>query len=74
VGPDVTVKARREKLVGDARADKVMVVTDTDEHEDRLRSYGRVAETATVIEAKPIMAVKEGEEWTIRFVAVGTID
>jgi hypothetical protein len=38
VGPDVTVKAGREKLVGDTGADEVMVVTDTDEPEDRWRS------------------------------------
>jgi hypothetical protein len=65
-GSGCNSKSGREKLVGDTGADEVMVVTDTDEHEDRLRSYGRVAEIATVIEAKPIMAVKEGEEWTVR--------
>jgi len=32
-------------------------VTDTYEHEDRLQSYRRVSEIATVIEAKPILAV-----------------
>jgi len=35
----------------------VIVVTDTYEHEDRLQSYRRVVEVATMIDAKPIVAV-----------------
>jgi luciferase family oxidoreductase group 1 len=43
VGSDATVRAGLEKLVGDTRADEVIVVTDTYEHRDRLESYQRVA-------------------------------
>ena len=39
VGSDATVKAGLEKLVADTGADEVIVVTDTYEHADRLRSY-----------------------------------
>jgi luciferase family oxidoreductase group 1 len=57
VGSKARVKQGLEKLVSDAGADEVIVVTDTYEHEDRLQSYGRVAEIAATIEAKPAMAV-----------------
>ncbi len=53
VGSNATVKAGLEKLVGDTGADEVIVVTDTYEHEDRLQSYRRVADVATLSEAKP---------------------
>jgi len=46
VGSDATVKAGLEKLVSETAADEVIVVTDTYEHTDRLRSYERVAALA----------------------------
>jgi luciferase family oxidoreductase group 1 len=46
VGSSETVKARLEKLVSETRADEVIVVTDTYDHADRLRSYERVAAVA----------------------------
>jgi luciferase family oxidoreductase group 1 len=46
VGSSATVKAGLEKLVSEIGADEIIVVTDTYEHEDRLRSYERVAEVA----------------------------
>jgi len=46
VGSDATVKAGLEKLVSETAADEVIVVTDTYEHTDRLRSYERVAAVA----------------------------
>ena len=49
VGSNTTVKAGLEKLVGETGADEVIVVTDTYEHEDRLQSYRRVSEIATMI-------------------------
>ena len=58
VGSDVTVKAGLEKLVGDTAADEVIVVTDTYEHADRIESYRRAAAIATIIEARPILAVE----------------
>ena len=58
VGADATVKAGLEKLVADTRADEVIVVTDTYEHADRLQSYQRVAGIATMIEVKPLVAVR----------------
>src|SRR6202167_228636 len=57
VGSNSTVRAGLEKLLSETAAAEVIVVTDTYEHEDRLQSYRRVSEIATVIEAKPIMAV-----------------
>jgi luciferase family oxidoreductase group 1 len=58
VGSDATVKAGLEKLVGDTGADEVIVVTDTYEPTDRLQSYQRVAEVATMIETKPTVAAR----------------
>ena len=58
VGSNATVKAGLEKLVSEAGANEVIVVTDTYEHEDRLQSYRRVADVATMIEVKPTMAVE----------------
>jgi luciferase family oxidoreductase group 1 len=46
VGSDATVKAGLEKLVSETEADEVIVVTDTYDHADRLRSYERVAAIA----------------------------
>jgi luciferase family oxidoreductase group 1 len=49
VGSDGTVKAGLEKLVADTGVNEVIVVSDTYEHEDRLRSYERVAGVAKAI-------------------------
>ncbi len=57
VGSDATVKAGLEKLVADTGADEVIVVTDTYDHADRLQSYERVAGVASMIDAKPAVAV-----------------
>ncbi len=57
VGSNTTVRAGLEKLASDAMADEVIVVTDTYEHEDRLESYRRVAEVASMIEAKSAVTV-----------------
>jgi luciferase family oxidoreductase group 1 len=46
VGSNATVKAGLEKLVSETAADEVIVVTDTYEQSDRLRSYERVAAVA----------------------------
>jgi luciferase family oxidoreductase group 1 len=46
VGSNATVKAGLEKLVSETAADEVIVVTDTYNHADRLRSYERVAAVA----------------------------
>ncbi|HZS98054.1 MAG TPA: LLM class flavin-dependent oxidoreductase [Terriglobales bacterium] len=46
VGSKATVKARLEQLVEETSADEVIVVTDTYEPADRLRSYELVAEVA----------------------------
>src|SRR5712692_3030870 len=58
VGSDATVKAGLANLVDHTGADEVIVVTDTYEHADRLQSYQRVAEVATMIETKPTVAVE----------------
>jgi luciferase family oxidoreductase group 1 len=46
VGSNPTVKAGLEKLVSETAADEVIVVTDTYDHADRLRSYERVVAVA----------------------------
>jgi len=46
VGSNATVKAGLEKLAAETAADEVIVVTDTYDHADRLRSYERVAAVA----------------------------
>src|ERR1700735_4848701 len=46
VGSNRTVKAGLEKLVSETAADELIVVTDTYEHADRLRSYERTAAVA----------------------------
>jgi hypothetical protein len=48
VGSSATVKAGVEKLVSETGADEIVVVTDAYEHEDRLRSYERVAKEIAV--------------------------
>jgi luciferase family oxidoreductase group 1 len=58
VGSDATVKAGLEKLVEDTAADEVIVVTDTYEHTDRIESYRRVADIATMIDVKPTVVVE----------------
>ncbi len=58
VGSDATVKAALEKLAADTAADEVIVVTDTYEHADRLQSYRRVANVATMTEVKPSVAAE----------------
>ena len=58
VGSDVTVKAGLKKLVEGTAADEVIVVTDTYEHADRIESYRRVADIATMIEVKHDVAVE----------------
>src|SRR6202451_3915477 len=57
VGSDHTVRAKLEKLVTDTRASEVIVVSDTFEHSDRLRSYKRVANVASTIGPTPIVAM-----------------
>jgi luciferase family oxidoreductase group 1 len=57
VGSDHTVRAKLEKLVTDTRASEVIVVSDTFEHSDRLRSYERVANVARTIGPTPIVAM-----------------
>jgi len=49
IGSNSTVKAGLEKLAADTGADEVIVVTDTYEHDDRVRSYQRVADVVATI-------------------------
>jgi luciferase family oxidoreductase group 1 len=58
VGSDATVKRGLEKLVGDTGANEVIVVTDTYEHADRLKSYRRVVGVASMIVVKPTIALE----------------
>ena len=46
VGSDATVQTGLENLVNDTQAEELIVVTDTDEHSDRMDSYERVARIA----------------------------
>ncbi len=46
MGSKATVKVGLEKLVAETCANEVIVVTDTYEHADRLRSYEEVANLA----------------------------
>jgi luciferase family oxidoreductase group 1 len=57
VGSSATVKAGLEKLVTESAADEVIVVTDTYEHSDRLRSYELVAEVAKELAADRLTQV-----------------
>lgn len=59
VGSSQTVKAGLVRLIDETGADEVIVVTDTYEHEDRLRSYEYVAKIAREIAgAEPSLAQK----------------
>lgn len=59
VGSSQTVKAGLEKLVAETGADEIIVVTDTYEHEDRLRSYEKLAKIARqIIVSEPTLAQK----------------
>jgi luciferase family oxidoreductase group 1 len=58
VGSNATVKAGLEKLVIEAGADEVIIVTDTFEHADRLQSYHRVADIATAVNVIPPVALE----------------
>jgi hypothetical protein len=44
--------------VDHTEADEIIVVTDTYEHKDRLESYRRLANVATMIDAKPKAVVR----------------
>jgi luciferase family oxidoreductase group 1 len=57
VGSSATVKGGLEKLVAETAADEVIVVTDTYEHSDRLRSYELVAEVAKELAADRLTQV-----------------
>jgi hypothetical protein len=46
------VQAGLEKLVNDTGADEIIVVTDTYEPADRLKSYQRVAEVAAAMKTR----------------------
>lgn len=56
VGSKDTVKAGLQRLVNETEADEVIVVTDTYEHEARLRSYELVAEVAASMERQVVAA------------------
>jgi alkanesulfonate monooxygenase SsuD/methylene tetrahydromethanopterin reductase-like flavin-dependent oxidoreductase (luciferase family) len=62
VGSKSTVKAGLERLLRDTQADEVIVVTDTYEFADRLRSYELVSEVASEI----AMAGKSGADTLAR--------
>jgi luciferase family oxidoreductase group 1 len=57
VGSSATVKAGLEKLVSETAADEVIVVTDTYEHSDRLRSYELVADVVRELTAGSLTQV-----------------
>jgi alkanesulfonate monooxygenase SsuD/methylene tetrahydromethanopterin reductase-like flavin-dependent oxidoreductase (luciferase family) len=57
VGSNATVKAGLKKLTSETGADEILVVTDTYEHADRLQSHQRVADIASMIDAKSIDVV-----------------
>src|SRR5216683_3688230 len=57
VGSSATVKAGLEKLVVETAADEIIVVTDTYEHSDRLRSYRLVGEVAEELAAGSLTQV-----------------
>ena len=60
VGSNDTVKAGLEKLVRDAGASEIIVVTDTYAHEDRLESYRRLSELAKSVEMQERVAAGDG--------------
>jgi len=49
VGSDATVQVGLERLASDARANEVIVLTETYQHCDRIDSYARVARIAEKI-------------------------
>jgi luciferase family oxidoreductase group 1 len=51
VGSNATVKADLEKLVSETASDELIVVTDTYDHADRLRSFERLAAVANELGA-----------------------
>ena len=57
VGSSATVKSGLEKLVTETGADEVIVVTDTYEHSDRLRSYELVADVVRELTAGSLTQV-----------------
>jgi luciferase family oxidoreductase group 1 len=59
VGSDRTVKAKLQKLVADTGASEVIVVSDTYEHADRLRSYERLANVVETIRPTPMIAMND---------------
>ena len=52
------MKAGLDRLVDDTCADELIVITDTDQHADRLDSYRRVAGIASKIEVTPCLEVR----------------
>lgn len=59
VGSDRTVRTKLQKLLTDTGASEVIVVSDTYEHSDRLRSYERVANVAKTLGPTPIIEIGE---------------
>jgi luciferase family oxidoreductase group 1 len=59
VGSETTVKKGLERLIATTRADEVIVVTDTWDHEARLKSYRRTAEIAGSIEMNATVKVAD---------------
>jgi luciferase family oxidoreductase group 1 len=57
VGSDATVKAGVERLVNETKANELIVVTDTYEHQDRLESYRRLAGIAASIVTAEVPAL-----------------
>ena len=53
VGSTSSVKAGLEKLISETMADEVIAVTDTYDHEDRLRSYRQLADVASRLTRRP---------------------
>jgi alkanesulfonate monooxygenase SsuD/methylene tetrahydromethanopterin reductase-like flavin-dependent oxidoreductase (luciferase family) len=54
VGSDATVKTGIKKLVEETKANELIVVTDTYEHQDRLESYRRLAGIAATVESAEV--------------------
>ena len=68
VGSDATVKAGLEKIVDDTGANEVIVVTDTYEHADRLRSYQRVAGmTMSINPSRTVVLPSSPEDQVVQF-------
>lgn len=58
VGSNQTVKEGLESLIAATGADEIIAVTDTWDHADRLDSFRRLAEIATMIEMSPADALR----------------